>query len=135
MNGIVMLQSVTPEAWITVLCFVMYFAIPVLMVTNRISPTAALSWMLAIAFYKCIDLGLPDDKGWVDLFQGGLTESEIFGMLFSTAVVMSGLIILGAFLIRNLGHFLDRDDQPDKPEAGHIAKVIQFPAKAKDSTS
>lgn len=136
MNGISFLFEVSGQTWMTLLCAILIIVIPLLMAMNMIKPGSALAWILMVSFYKCLELSLPEGKGWSDFFSGALTDSELIGMFTTTVLIVSVITLLGLMLLKNVSEFLDDvvgyDDPP--PARNHYsnqqsATILAFPAK------
>lgn len=136
MNGVTYLFEVSGQTWMTLLCTVLIIVIPLLMAMNKIKPGSALAWILMISFYKCLEMSLPEGKGWSDFFSGALTDSELIGMFTTTLLIVSVITVLGLMLVKNIGEFLDDvvgHDDPT-PAQNHYsnqqsATILAFPAK------
>jgi hypothetical protein len=120
----------------TLLCTVLIIVIPLLMVMNKIRPGAAIAWILMVSFYKCLELSLPEGKGWSDFFSGALTDSELIGMFTTTLFAVSAITLLGLMLLKNVSEFLDEvvGDYDPPPARNHYsnqqsATILAFPAK------
>lgn len=136
MNGVTYLFEVSGQTWMTLLCTVLIIVIPLLLAMNKIRPGAALSWILMISFYKCLEMSLPEGKGWSDFFSGALTDSELIGMITTTLLIVSLITLLGLMLVKNIGEFLDDVVGHDDPPSARnhysnqqSATILAFPAK------
>lgn len=141
MEGVTFLFQVSGETWMTLLCTVLIIVTPLLMAMGVIKPGSALAWILMISFYKCLELCLPEGKGWSDFFSGSLSDSELIGM-FSTALLIVSLItLLGLSLMKNVSQFLDevvgQDPLPPRKHCRdeHSATILAFPVKANQNAA
>ncbi|WP_408601504.1 hypothetical protein [Pseudomonas sp. PLMAX] len=136
MDGVTYLFQVSGQTWMTLLCTVLIIMIPLLMVMNKIRPGTAIAWILMVSFYKCLELSLPEGKGWSDFFSGALTDSELIGMFTTTLFAVSAITLLGLMLLKNVSEFLDEVVGPDDPPPARnhysnqpSATILAFPAK------
>lgn len=136
MDGVTYLFQVSGQTWMTLLCTVLIIVIPLLMAMNKIKPGSALAWILMISFYKCLEMSLPEGKGWSEFFSGALTDSELIGMFTTTLFAVSAITLLGLMLLKNVSEFLDEvvGDGDPPPARNHYsnqqsATILAFPAK------
>lgn len=136
MNGVTYLFEVSGQTWMTLLCAILIIVIPLLMAMNKIKPGSALAWILMISFYKCLEMSLPEGKGWSDFFSGALTDSELIGMFTTTVLIVSVITLLCLMLVKNIGELLDDVvGHDDPPPARNLysnqqsATILAFPAK------